>query len=85
MPVYLIHFDRPLHHARHYIGFCFESTAARLARHMAGNGAKILRALNAAGIAYRIVRTWDEGDKVLERKLKGRKNAKRLCPVCKGQ
>ena len=37
--IYLIHFDRPLHHARHYLGYCADGTLeVRLIRHRAGRG-----------------------------------------------
>lgn len=81
--IYLIHFNKPLHHARHYIGYTksAKSLPDRLATHRAGDGARILRALNEHGIHYEIVRTWT-GDRKLERKLKKQKNSGRMCPVC---
>ena len=80
--VYLIHFEEKLHHAQHYLGFTeFEDPNERLERHKAGDGAKILRALNEKGISYSIVRTWN-GDRKLERKLKNWKKSKQLCPIC---
>jgi predicted GIY-YIG superfamily endonuclease len=82
--VYLIHFDRPYHHARHYIGYT-EDVDARLARHHAGNGAKLLAAVRRAGIGYEMVRTWEGVGRDFERKLKNQKNAPRLCPVCKAR
>lgn len=87
--VYLIHFDSPLKHARHYIGYtALESVYNRLARHKAGDGAKILRVCNERGITYRIVKTWEFGTwqeaRDFERKLKRRKMSPRICPVCNG-
>lgn len=79
--IYLIHFDAPLHHAMHYLGFVEDDLNARLARHRSGQGAKLLAALNRAGIGYRVVKTW-AGDRSLERSLKNRKNGPRLCPIC---
>jgi predicted GIY-YIG superfamily endonuclease len=81
--VYLIHFDRPYHHARHYLGYT-DDLAARLERHLAGNGGRLLQVIRAAGIGYRVVKTW-EGDRTLERRLKDRKASPRLCPICKGE
>jgi hypothetical protein len=82
--IYLIHFDNPFHHARHYIGFCEDGNIdSRLARHKAGNGSRLIRALNKAGIDYSIVRIWPDGDRNMERKLKNQKNSKRFCPVCR--
>lgn len=78
--VYLICFDEKIHHAKHYIGYT-KNVEKRYKRHKAGTGSRLLKALNKRGIDYRVVRTW-EGDKKWERKLKKRKNAKKLCPVC---
>ena len=80
--VYLIHFERPLHHARHYIGYCADGTLeVRLIRHRAGRGARLLAALRARGIGWRVVRVF-EGDRAFERQLKSWSHARRLCPVC---
>lgn len=79
--VYLIHFDTKLHHAGHYIGFSFD-VEKRLNTHKAGEGARLLRALNDKGIDYKIVRVWDNVDRAFERQLKNQKNAPRLCPIC---
>ena len=79
--VYLIHFDRPLHHARHYLGYCADGTLeVRLIRHRAGRGARLLAVLRELNIGWRVVRVF-EGDRHLERRLKGRSSS-RLCPVC---
>lgn len=84
--VYLIHFESPLAHARHYIGFAIGTSGARRwARHRAGCGARLIRAVQAAGIGWKVVRTWPDGDRVFERSLKKRKGAAGLCPVCRGE
>lgn len=80
--VYLIHFARPLHHARHYLG----STADlgdRLEQHRAGQGARLMAVITALGIDWQLARTWPGGRDV-ERRLKRRKEGPRLCPVCRG-
>jgi hypothetical protein len=43
--VYLLHFDRPLHHAQHYLGFTDLELDERIARHRAGHVAGQLEAL----------------------------------------
>lgn len=82
--VYLIHLKEPMgsakHSAQHYIGFT-DDVDSREVRHWKGMGAKILAAARLKGIDFNVVRTWP-GDKKLERKLKNRRNHKRLCPVC---
>jgi predicted GIY-YIG superfamily endonuclease len=82
--VYLMHFDRPYHHARHYIGYT-DNMDARLARHHAGNGSKLLAEVRKAGIGYEMVRTWEGVGRDFERHLKNQKNAPRMCPVCKAR
>lgn len=81
--VYLIHFARPYKHARHYLGSAL-NLEARLAHHRTGTGARLLAVVNEADIAWCVVRTWP-GDKTVERKLKDRHNAKKLCPVCRAE
>lgn len=80
--VYLIHFDRPLAHAQHYIGFAENDLEQRINKHRSGAGAKILRAANIAGINWNVVKVWEEGDRTFERSLKNRKKTRCLCPVC---
>ena len=72
--VYLIHLDRPLAHARHYLGST-DDLARRLHEHEQGNGSKMLAAVARAGIT-------GPGDRAWERRLKRYKKSKRLCPIC---
>lgn len=83
--VYLIHFDKPIspdHTCQHYIGYT-TSLKKRLAEHKAGSGARLCQVANERGIDYKVVRTWSNGTRRLERQLKNRKNSPRLCPICK--
>jgi len=82
MMVYLIHFDRPYKHAQHYIGYT-DNLDSRIDCHRHGNGSKLLKAVNAAGIGYKVVRTWPDGDRSFQRQLKNQKNASRFCPTCR--
>jgi predicted GIY-YIG superfamily endonuclease len=81
--IYLLHFDRPYKHARHYTGWTgsSESLTARLARHAAGDGARLLAVAHAAGISWQLARTW-EGPRARERQLKRQGGASRHCPMC---
>lgn len=79
--VYLIHFEKPYKHARHYIGYT-RSLNQRIDRHRSGDGSPLLRAASAAGIEWSVVRTW-KGGRDLERKLKNRKKASEICPCCR--
>lgn len=81
--VYLIHFLTPLAHARHYLGYTqAESVDQRMERHLNGTGARLLQVARERGVKFEIVRTWEGEGRTFERKLKNRKNAPKLCPVC---
>jgi predicted GIY-YIG superfamily endonuclease len=79
--VYLIHFEHKYHHAGHYLGYS-KHLWFRINTHRSNMGAKLLRAVNQAGIDWRVVRTWAVHSQELERKLKSLKNSPRLCPIC---
>jgi len=80
--VYLLHFDRPYRHARHYLGYT-EDLDDRIACHKSGNGSRLVEVISQVGIGFVLARTW-EGGRKLERKLKNQKNSPaRLCPICK--
>lgn len=78
--VYLLHFERPYKHARHYLGST-DDLRERLEQHVRGTGARLLAVVRDAGIAWTIARTW-QGDRTLERRLKRHGGMRRLCPRC---
>lgn len=82
--VYLLCFDRKLHHARHYIGFAENQRTfeARMKHHSKGSGSRLMAAIAKAGIGFCVARTWPDGDRNFERKLKNRKKSSELCPHC---
>lgn len=84
MAVYLLHFDRPYKHARLYIGYVqsAQHLENRLQEHRSGQGARLLQVVIACGIGFTLARTRD-GGRDLERQLKRRKCASRLCPICR--
>ena len=82
--VYLIHFEQKYHHAGHYLGYS-KHLWFRIITHRANTGAKLLRAVNQAGIEWTVVRTWTVDSQDLERKLKILKNSPRLCPICNSE
>jgi predicted GIY-YIG superfamily endonuclease len=82
MTVYLIHMDKPLHHAQHYLGYTCLLPTERLATHQAGQGSAMLRAVNGENISYKIVRIWEGATRTDERQLKKQKNSARFCPIC---
>jgi len=80
--VYLLHFHRPYRHAGHYIGWS-RFLEKRLRHHERGTGARLMAAVSRAGITYTVARTWEGRDRNFERKLKNRKRAADLCPICR--
>lgn len=81
--VYLIHLETKLHHSQHYIGYSAdEKFAARIRHHENNRGCAFLRAVNKAGIKWKVVRQWPNEDGNFERMLKKRKQSWRLCPCC---
>jgi hypothetical protein len=54
---------------------------ARLAEHEQGRGARLLQVITAAGITWKLARTWP-GDRKRERELKNMGGASRRCPEC---
>lgn len=81
--VYLLHFDRPYKHARHYLGFA-ENLERRLAEHRRADPGcyhRLMIVIHAAGIGFTLARTWN-GGRELERRLKRHGGATRLCPLC---
>ena len=83
--VYLIHFDKPYKHAKHYLGYCEAGGLdARIERHVTGNGSKLLAVIQKASIGWKVERVWEDGDRNFERSLKNH-SATRYCPVCNPQ
>jgi len=80
MAVYLIHFEHPYKHARHYLGST-NDLQARLQHHQAGTGARLMEVVTKAGIRWHVSRTW-QGGRDVERALKTWKNSPKLCPTC---
>ncbi len=82
--VYLVHLNRALHGARHYLGFS-TNIPQRLAAHKAGRGSPLLGAATKKGINWRLVRSWRKRDGYFEQDLKRRYALADLCPVCSGK
>lgn len=83
MTLYLLHFDRPLGHAAHYLGYSKteDAVAKRVEAHRVGKGSTLMAALRAAGIGFTLVRLWPNGERTDERRLKGH-GSPRYCPRC---
>jgi len=77
---YLLHFERPYRHARHYLGWT-NNLPDRLDAHLAVTGGRLLEVITAEGIGFTCVRVWHNTTLADERRLKNYHN-KKLCPVC---
>jgi predicted GIY-YIG superfamily endonuclease len=76
--VYLLHFDRPYKHARHYLGWALD-LEKRLDNHLNGTGARLLKVITEEGIGFEVVRTWPDMTLADEKRLKNQHSSK-LCP-----
>ena len=80
--IYLLHFERSYHHARHYLGYT-DDLEARVAAHRAGHGSPLVAAAVRDGIEFCVAATWP-GDRREERRLHRYRNSpRRLCPICR--
>lgn len=52
--IYILHFDRPYKHARHYTGFAetAETLQKRLDQHLAGRGSRLVQVVTDEGIGF---------------------------------
>lgn len=83
MFLYVIHFAEPLHHAQHYTGSCV-NLKRRLAQHANDEGAKIIAAINAKGIAWELSALYQCNDpRKAERIAKRHKHGPELCFQCR--
>lgn len=82
MAVYLLHFERQIAHAQHYLGYA-KVVNDRIQCHRSGNGARLVAEFVSRGIDFTVAKIWPKGNRRFERQLKNRKNARRFCPVCR--
>jgi predicted GIY-YIG superfamily endonuclease len=80
--VYLLHFDTPYQHARHYIGFAIDIDR-RIDEHRRGCGARLMAVIKGAGIGFTVAKVWHGEDRKFERRLKNWHGAGAFCPVCR--
>jgi predicted GIY-YIG superfamily endonuclease len=78
--VYLIHFNTPYKHAKHYLGYS-QNIGERIIQHELNQGARLMQVVNDAGLEWKVSRVWLDGSRQLERSLKGRGKS-RICPIC---
>lgn len=87
MMIYLIHFERPLSHAQHYLGSSTR-VLARLAEHAAGNGARITEVLWELGEEWVLAAAFElkpnsrKTLREIESLAKVRHCSPVYCPIC---
>ena len=84
--LYVIHFDRPYKHAKHYTGIAID-VEKRMKEHSGGYGAKLMKAIkeNNIGFRYNIIGEYPDysSAKSEEKRLKTKvKQPKKYCPIC---
>lgn len=80
--VYLIHFETPYKHAKHYLGFATD-IYRRLNKHKSGTGARLMQVIQQEGIEWQLARVWKDATRNDERKMKNAGGGARYCPICK--
>lgn len=81
--VYVLHFETPFKHAKHYVGWS-TNLSYRLGHHRNGTGARLCQVVKENGGRWVVSALWESASRDDERKLKNRKETPRLCPVCTG-
>lgn len=81
--IYILHFEHPFKHARHYIGWT-DNLEQRLTDHWNGRGSTLLKHVRMAEIGW-IVAAVFPGTRNDERKLKNRGGCSRSCPICQDE
>ena len=80
--IYLLHFTPPFRHAGHYLGYTSrDDVQERVAEHLAGRGAVLVKHAVAAGCEVLIAKIWTGVKKKTEKKIKGR-GLRVYCPLC---
>jgi predicted GIY-YIG superfamily endonuclease len=82
--LYLLHFDDPYHHARHYLGIT-GNLRQRLTSHAVGDAARLTEVLEENDLHWTLSGLWliqEAQEHRIERLIKNRNNGPRLCPVC---
>lgn len=81
--VYVLHFEPPLKHARHYVGFTDQAdVAARLDDHLTGRGSPLVKAAVNAGSRVELAHVFVGADRAFERRIKKSTDVCRWCRLC---
>lgn len=80
--IYLLHFDRPFGHAKHYLGWAEnQNWSERIEQHRSGQGSKLMSYVIGAGIGFVVAKLWDNKTRHDERRWKARGKGQ-ICPIC---
>jgi predicted GIY-YIG superfamily endonuclease len=83
--IYVLHFDAPICHARHYSGST-DDLARRLADHIHGVAAKLTAEVRRRGITFRLGSLYvvhpGERPRQVERRMKNNNNGPKHCCIC---
>lgn len=85
--VYVIHFDKPYKHAKHYTGIALD-VEKRMKQYSKGQGSRLMKVLKEhnIGFKYKVIveyGTYSEAH-AEEKRLKTKvKKPQRYCPICK--
>jgi hypothetical protein len=83
MYVYLLHFDKKIGHALHYMGSCEQDRLdKRMREHQTGNGASITKRAVEQGAGFVLAGLWVVADRAEEKKMKRRGHFKETCLEC---
>lgn len=80
--IYLLHFNQPLKHAKHYLGYSENNPEERIELHRQGKSkVRIMEVLFKANISFSVVSIWTDKSRTDERKMKGRGKSS-ICETC---
>ncbi|MFN3250083.1 GIY-YIG nuclease family protein [Roseibium album] len=85
MTVYVLHFDPPYQHARHYIGYTPDASAARRVKEhqdCTAKGSPLVRAAIESGCKVVLAHEFPGASRAFERWLKTRRDTSRWCQCC---
>lgn len=84
--VYMLHFEKPVGRARHYVGSAEpHAFRARLRRHKAGTGAALTSEAVKRGIGMRVAHIWTADSRAREQEIKAAGKFSRHCVYCQAE
>lgn len=85
LTIYLLHFDRNVGQARHYLGITrADRLDERLAEHCGEHAASLTSRAAQQQIPFTLVRTWPAETYADERRMKRAGHLRERCPICRG-